>query len=189
MGRPRWSDRLTVEVCRCLDLRAMHRDGVLLSPPGSRWEVRWSGPDGTTEATLSYSVFATSGGATALRIDSNPRDGQSRMKFEYMIEITTTQPRFGGRRYWFRCPLLREGIRCGKRVGRLYLPPGQQLFGCRQCYGLTYQSAQQHDRRKDALIRDPAALVLALQSRNPRQQLLGVGAYVQAAARLEKRAR
>src|SRR5262249_38010382 len=31
---------------------------------------------------------------------------------------------------------------CERRVGRLYLPPGERAFGCRSCYNLTYRSTQ-----------------------------------------------
>ncbi len=36
---------------------------------------------------------------------------------------------------------------------KLYLPPGGRYFGCRRCYDLTYESAQQHDKRVDRLAR------------------------------------
>jgi hypothetical protein len=32
---------------------------------------------------------------------------------------------------------------CGRRVGKLYLPPGASYFGCRHCYELTYKSCQE----------------------------------------------
>ena len=47
---------------------------------------------------------------------------------------------------------------CNRRVAKLYLPPGGRYFGCRLCHGLTYKSAQEHDKRVDALRRNPAAL-------------------------------
>jgi hypothetical protein len=43
-------------------------------------------------------------------------------------------------------------------MGKLYLPPGGRYFGCRHCYGLTYRSCQEHDKRVDALRRNPEAL-------------------------------
>jgi hypothetical protein len=46
----------------------------------------------------------------------------------------------------------------GRRVGKLYLPPSARYFGCRHCYDLTYNSVQQHDKRVDALRRNPALL-------------------------------
>src|SRR5262249_11129670 len=56
----------------------------------------------------------------------------------YWIALTTTRPHFGGLRWWFVCPLVRNGQECNRRVAKLYLPPGGRYFGCRHCYGLTY---------------------------------------------------
>lgn len=47
--------------------------------------------------------------------------------------LTSTKPSFGGKRYWFICPL------CGRRTRTLYI-----LFhvGCRNCQGLVYASTR-----------------------------------------------
>lgn len=60
--------------------------------------------------------------------------------YEYKISLTTTPCHFGGVRYWFICPLSRNGIYCGRRVGTLYLASGGNYFGCRHCYDLSYES-------------------------------------------------
>jgi len=39
-----------------------------------------------------------------------------------------------------------NGRGCGRRVGKLYLPPGGRYFGCRQCHDLTYTSCQESHR-------------------------------------------
>ncbi len=78
----------------------------------------------------------------ALRYRTTPRQGESE-QIEEPIELTWTPCRFGGRRWWFRCPLIRNGQLCGRRVAKLYLPPGGRYFGCRHCYDLTYTSAQE----------------------------------------------
>ena len=40
------------------------------------------------------------------------------------IRLQTTPTQFGGRRWWFTCPLIVNGVACNRRVGKLYLPPG-----------------------------------------------------------------
>src|SRR5262249_33440709 len=57
------------------------------------------------------------------------------------LEATPTQ--FGGRRWWFLCPLIARGMACNRRAGKLYLPPGAKYFGCRKCHDLTYRSCQE----------------------------------------------
>lgn len=62
---------------------------------------------------------------------------------EVPIPLQSTCTRFGGKRWWFTCPLaIDDGVQCNRRVGKLYIPPGAKYFGCRNCYDLTYQSCQ-----------------------------------------------
>jgi hypothetical protein len=77
---------------------------------------------------------------------------------EEPVPLETKAMRFGGVRWWGRCPLVVEGRPCCRRVRKLYLPPGGRYFGCRRCYRLTYKSAQEHDKRVDFLRRHPDAL-------------------------------
>lgn len=58
--------------------------------------------------------------------------------FDYEIPLATTSCHFGGERYWFVCPLSKNGVYCGRRAGVLY--QGGGYFGCRHCYELTYES-------------------------------------------------
>jgi hypothetical protein len=55
-------------------------------------------------------------------------------------------------------------VPCGRRVSALYLPPGAKWFGCRHCYELTYESAQTHDKRVDALRRGPELLAAIVEN-------------------------
>ncbi len=56
------------------------------------------------------------------------------------VRIVPTLCRFGNKRWWFICP----GSRCGRRVAKLYLPPGEIQYRCRHCHELTYEARQQH---------------------------------------------
>ncbi len=62
----------------------------------------------------------------------------------YLVHWTTTTPRYGGQRYWWLCPA------CGRRCAYLY---SGQVFICRQCHALTYESAQSGDPRSDRVER------------------------------------
>ncbi len=64
--------------------------------------------------------------------------------FDYSMVISSIPCRFGGRRYYFQCPLSRNGVFCNRRVGVVYLCG--KWFGCRRCHDLAYES-QQHSRR------------------------------------------
>jgi len=68
------------------------------------------------------------------------RNTGEKTDFDYRIPLTTTPCHFGGVRYWFICPLSRNGVDCGRWVGTLYLAGGGKYFGCRNCYDLSYES-------------------------------------------------
>jgi hypothetical protein len=72
---------------------------------------------------------------------------------DYRIGLSGVRTPWGATRWFFFCPLLAGGGRpCGRRVGRLYLPPGGKYFGCRHCRRLTYASCKE-SHRHDALYR------------------------------------
>ena len=62
---------------------------------------------------------------------------------DYRVRLVTTRPTYGGRRWWFLCPLARNDGGPPRRVAKHYLPPGGTYFGSRQAYGLTYTSCQE----------------------------------------------
>lgn len=64
--------------------------------------------------------------------------------FDYQVDLDITDCNYGNYRYWFRCPLITNGIKCGRRVGVLYQRSG--YFGCRQCHNLSYASRNENGR-------------------------------------------
>lgn len=73
-------------------------------------------------------------------------DGEKR-DIDYDVQIVETTCNYGGKRYWFVCPLIVNGRYCRRRVGKLYHGNGD-YFGCRHCYNLTYASRNQGGRYK-----------------------------------------
>lgn len=67
-------------------------------------------------------------------------DGE-KTDLDYRVEVVSTPCYFGGTRYWFICPLIRNGIACRRRVGVLY--GAGKYYGCRRCHDLAYQSQQE----------------------------------------------
>jgi hypothetical protein len=102
-----------------------------LTPPASG-TIRWT-VDGNVFASAGFLIVGTVG-APVLELEYR-LDGQEDIRLP--VRLQTTRPTLGGQRWWFACPL-----QCGRRVGKLYLPAGGRLFGCRRCYDLTYESSQ-----------------------------------------------
>lgn len=71
---------------------------------------------------------------------------------KYCAKLTATPCHYGGRRWWFVCPLSRDGEACGKRVGTLYR--AGKYFGCRHCHQLAYKSQNINRRYKSKVLFD-----------------------------------
>lgn len=69
-----------------------------------------------------------------LMYSQTDRQTDEREKFDYLIRLESTPCNYGGVRWWFICPLVRNGKSCSRRVGTLYL--NGKYFGCRHCYNL-----------------------------------------------------
>ena len=177
MGRHRWTNRLTVEDCPlCLCVASFHRAGVFDCSAGATGPLSWSNPSGEQLGRLEWRLDHSGPTGLAIYIRRQvirfgvPVDEQT-------MPVATVRPHLGGKRFWFLCA-------CGKRAGRLYLPPGQRMFRCRHCYNLTYGSTQTQDKRKYDMLRDPTALRAALRSDDLKQYLRGIGAVKLAARRM-----
>lgn len=139
-GSSRWNDhekRRTAEDCIYLDVCHLVREGAISPHHTHTSRVQWSlrGRQ-VAEALLHTKTRATMGHVVLLYTAYGT-------EVQDIIRLATTRPYFGGVRWWFTCP------GCNRRVGRLYLPPHEQHFRCRCCYGLAYASAQQHDKAQD----------------------------------------
>jgi hypothetical protein len=131
-GSGDWSNILTrraaVEQCRVLSMKQL-RLGGLFGLAGSL-TVDWRDVTGLIVASA---VVRLDGDGVIVECGG----------MEYKICIERMRCRFGGVRYWFLCPAVKDDVYCGNRVTKLFLPPGGSVFGCRDCYDLTYQSCQE----------------------------------------------
>jgi hypothetical protein len=155
----RSAKKTTVEACKDLDANLWMREGILKTGVRRSGSWRWVYHSGE-EHSISYEVNTLDQAPPSVRLSYTLTQAatKERESLDYRFVLTTTRPRFGGLRWWFVCPLILGGRPCGRRVGKLYLPPGARYFGCRHCHELTYTSVQTHDKRVDALRRNPALL-------------------------------
>ena len=158
-----YSSKLTVEDCTTLKIEKLFRDRLIGLWKGSGSLV-WRNTDSGEER-----------GSVGFRLDTD-YEHWIKMTLEYTvtnrddekteikepIRLTSTRPNFGGKRWWFYCPLIKNGRLCNRRVGRLYLPSGGLYFGCRHCYDLTYTSCQDSHKYDSFLIPMAARLGCSL---------------------------
>ena len=153
-GSGRWGwgpSKLTVEDCLSLDLSHLTRDKLLA--PGYSGSIIWRNT-GTGEITsrIGLAVEGAENDGLCLTLKYVVSEDNYKRDIEEEITLQPTYPHFGGVRWWFICPLIRGYSRCERRVGKLYLPPSQEYFGCRHCYDLTYESCRR-SHRFDSLFR------------------------------------
>jgi hypothetical protein len=104
---------------------------------GTSGKITWS--DGLSGTELSSAGVSVRPAASGLLLTLNYRCDQKPV--ELPILLTPTYPRLGGKRWWFICPLIINGVACNRRVRKLYL--WGRYFGCRHCHNLTYRSCQE----------------------------------------------
>jgi hypothetical protein len=181
MGRYSWSNRETVEDCKSLDICWLNRKGYL----SGFWtgSIEWKNAMGEVTGSIGIQVSVDRGGCGEdhVRVFYSQVDGvtgEKKKDLDYKIHLVSTPCHFGGKRFWFLCPLVANGIPCGRRVGKLYLAGGQTYFGCRHCYNLTYRSCKEHYSRVSAVMKlPPGELSKLLESKDPKSSLLGLKAW------------
>jgi hypothetical protein len=121
-GRRHTGKSLTTD-CRSLDVRRLHRDGLLT--PGLVYGWNW---------TLSGETLASIQVRTAddrLTLSYRFRSGGGEWRpMEYPVRLARTPCTYGGVRSWFVCG-------CGARVALLYRG-ASGVFVCRRCNQLAY---------------------------------------------------
>jgi hypothetical protein len=116
---------------------------------------------GRVVAEIPYeSSFTSSSGSFRFSV-FNPISG---LPSTSVVDAVTSEPFFGGTRWWLVCPGRWLGDHCRRRCALLYLPLDASRFACRLCHDLTYRSSQKHDKRIDFYRRNPDAALKLLES-------------------------
>jgi hypothetical protein len=140
----RFNKKTTVEECRSLNIRRLHREGLL--EPGRLFSWSWS--RGGREVASIGALVEGHDGPERVVLMLRRRSGPSAEWEDARepVELDWTPCNFGGERPWFICP----GAGCGRRVAILYGPG--KYFLCWHCYDLRYES-QHEDKTHRALRR------------------------------------
>jgi len=141
MGRYYWDKKDTVEDCRSVSISFLKKHGYL-SPEccqsgGISWKNRYG--EETSSIGITVSTFEAHSFVRFYYTVTKRSTGE-KIECDYKVQLTTTPCNFGGVRYWFICPLSKNGVYCGRRVSKLYCAPGGNYYGCRHCYNLSYES-------------------------------------------------
>ena len=133
----RTNSKTAVEDCHRLDLWDFIRGGFLTN--GRTGTDRWLHPiSGTLHGSVGFHLHRESAGRFGLQLSFRFRESDDIFQF---IPLESNRQPDGRISRWFTCPLVRDGVLCGRRVRKLYAKG--PLFGCRHCHALTYQSCQE----------------------------------------------
>ena len=137
-GRSSGDGKITVEDCLILNINKLVRDRTLYADLHRTGTLTWTNRvTGATISSVGYEVDTSNLSIPWLRLFyTHTGTGE---KVDFKIYLQTTEPNFGGIRWWLICPLMG----CNRRVTKLHSPPGGKYFGCRECYDLTYTSCQE----------------------------------------------
>ena len=141
-GSGRSGTRPTVEDGLTLDLPRLFKDGLVEVGAWTFGTLRWTVVStGEETASVSFqSDLGEEGGYVQLHWTSaNRRTGEVRQR-ESRITLTTRLQPFGGRRWFFVCPLT------GGSVTKLHLPSGAYTFASRKAYWLGYRCQRESPR-------------------------------------------
>ncbi|MBS0354452.1 MAG: hypothetical protein JSR83_11195 [Proteobacteria bacterium] len=122
--------RHTTDDYRRLDVRALHRAGMLTTRHAAMWN--WS-----SRGVLRASIHVRAQEDHVFLTYTATENGERR-EYSYPVRLDWTPCQYGGARPWFLCPA--RG--CGRRVAILY---GGAVFACRHCYRLAYESQRERD--------------------------------------------
>ena len=139
MGRYYWDKKRTVEECKSVSIPFLRKEGFLCGYYSG--SIVWTDRFGEETASMSV-VASTMYGDSYVRFiyTMTDRNTGEETPFDYKVPLVSTPCHFGRVRWWFVCALSRNGVSCGRRVGTVYRPPRADYYGCRHCYGLSYES-------------------------------------------------
>ena len=124
-----WSNRLST--------RFLKKHGYLESGwryGGIKWTYGMSGNE--SSIGFNVSIGGDEGDYIKLQYTHTNRGTDEKESMDYRVELASTPCNYGGKRYWFICPLTKNGKYCGRRVGVLFCIG--KWFGCRHCGEIAY---------------------------------------------------
>ena len=141
-GSGKWMDvckrKASVEICQELSIKQLRENGFL--DCNKNGVIEWKNAAGEVVFSAAVESFITVANAkTSFLV---VRSGVLSTGVQ-KIELIEHPCNYGGVRYYFACPAVTDGVYCGNRITKLFIPPAGSVFGCRQCYDLTYQSCQE----------------------------------------------
>ena len=137
LGSGRQGGQVTIEDCGSCRLSTKSLRQLLRVPAGGNIHLLYRAD--SDHLSVAIDVRPNAG---YLRLQHPSRVENRTEPMDYTVGLVSTEVGFGGRRWWFLCPV------SGRRCAVLYLPRGAYKFGSAKGYGLAYGVTRlaTHDR-------------------------------------------
>lgn len=130
-----WSDITKLDDGLRLNMNKLIRDKLVKAGLRKNGTLTWTNTrTGKKIADIGYEIDTFEPADMWLRVYYTSTIHDEKHSMDYKIRLTTTTPHYGGKRFWFICPLTH------KRTSVLYSPPGGKYFASRHAYNLKYKS-------------------------------------------------
>ena len=105
---------------------------------GINWTYGYSENKSSISFTINKENFGTPEERAYINLNytNTNRHTDEKESMNYKVELATTSCNYGNKRYWFICPLNKNGKYCGRRIGVLFNIG--KWFGCRHCGEIAY---------------------------------------------------
>ncbi|MDO8649515.1 MAG: hypothetical protein Q7R81_07085 [Candidatus Peregrinibacteria bacterium] len=130
----------TTDAARRIEMTFLRKSGYLC---GWAWKtIRWNCRGEPTGQITVKIATGSDGDNYYMELDYKTRSGDEEWRpMDYRVRLESTPCRYGGKRWWFRCPV----VRCNRRNSILY--QSGDYFVCRKCARLSYASQEYRSRR------------------------------------------
>ena len=127
MTRYYWNKKDTVEECRDIGISWLKEHGYFCGYRSGT--VVWKSSDDEEVGSIGIDVSVMDGDNYArFHYTITELSTGEKTKYDYKVTLTTTPCHFGGVRYWFICPLSKNGVYCGRRVAKLLQSAKRRLL-------------------------------------------------------------
>lgn len=147
-GSGRSSSRPTADMSKKIDFPWMIRTRKARPGKCVSGTLSWN-CGGDPAGSISYTASMEDPADSYLRLNYSRGEGADRESVEQKVRLVSSEPHYGGRRWWMVCPY------SGRRVAKLYLPPWGDRFAGRLAWRLGYRSQRvaKRDRPFEKLFR------------------------------------
>src|SRR5258708_4342336 len=112
------SSKNTADDLLSIDINLLNQKGYLIGLKSGT--LTWTFGRDQNKSSIGVVISVLDETYAKFNYTQTDRDTGKKKEFDYKAQLTSTPCNYGGVRWWFECPLVKNGIPCNKRVSKLY---------------------------------------------------------------------